>query len=69
MECRLIRQVEIGSHTEFIGEILDIRAEEGMLDSDGAVDSEKAGFFVLFSGYRGIDSLVGDPYSAGKELV
>jgi len=68
MECRLTEQIQIGSHTEFIGEILDIRIDESYLDPDGAVEAEKTGFFVLFNGYRSIDGLVGDPYSAGKKL-
>jgi flavin reductase (DIM6/NTAB) family NADH-FMN oxidoreductase RutF len=68
IECRLFKQVELGSHTEFIGEVLEVRAEEGLLKPDGSIDPEKAGFFVLFNGYRGIAGVVGDPYSSGKEL-
>lgn len=68
MECRLTEQVQIGSHTEFIGEILDIRIDESYLGPDGEVEAEKTGFFVLFNGYRGIDGLIGDPYSAGKKF-
>ncbi|MFO7914855.1 MAG: flavin reductase family protein [Candidatus Krumholzibacteriales bacterium] len=68
MECRLKKQVKIGSHTEFIGEILDIRIDESYLNPDGEVEAEKTGFFVLFNGYRSINGLVGDPYSAGKKL-
>jgi len=68
MECRLLKQVEIGSHTEFIGEVLDIKAEESFLEEDQGMNAEKSGFFVLFSGYRGMEGVVGEPYKDGKEL-
>ncbi|NLF84087.1 MAG: flavin reductase family protein [Candidatus Gastranaerophilales bacterium] len=40
IECKVIQTVEIGLHTQFIGEILDVKAEEDVL-SDGKPDIEK----------------------------
>jgi len=31
LECRLLHTIEIGLHTQFIGEVLDIKAEESVL--------------------------------------
>ena len=31
LECRLLRAVEIGLHTQFIGEILDVKADESVI--------------------------------------
>ena len=46
LECRLKETLEIGSHTMFIGEIVDIKADENILTEDGAIDLEKfKGFF------------------------
>jgi len=46
LECRLKQTLEIGSHTMFIGEIVDIKADENILTEDGAIDLEKfKGFF------------------------
>jgi len=33
LEWRVTRQVEIGSHTRFIGKILDVKIDESMLDT------------------------------------
>ena len=32
MECRLIHTLELGSHTQFIGEILDVKIDADVLD-------------------------------------
>jgi len=46
LECRLRQTLEIGSHTMFIGEIVDIKADENILTEEGAIDLEKfRGFF------------------------
>jgi flavin reductase (DIM6/NTAB) family NADH-FMN oxidoreductase RutF len=41
LECRLLQAIEIGLHTQFIGEIMDIKAEGDILDRDGLPDIEK----------------------------
>ncbi|HJX55638.1 MAG TPA: flavin reductase family protein [Methanoregula sp.] len=33
LECRVAKHVKIGAHTQFIGEILDVKIDESMLDS------------------------------------
>ncbi|MGV8073192.1 MAG: flavin reductase family protein [Syntrophobacteraceae bacterium] len=35
LECRLIRTIELGSHTQFIGDILDLKADEDVLGKSG----------------------------------
>jgi flavin reductase (DIM6/NTAB) family NADH-FMN oxidoreductase RutF len=32
LECRLVKVVELGLHTQFIGEILDVKADDAVLD-------------------------------------
>lgn len=41
LECKLLRFVEIGLHTEFIGEILDVKADAEVFGDDGVPDIEK----------------------------
>ena len=41
LECKLLNVVEIGLHTQFIGEIVDVKAEEDMLGDDGLPKIEK----------------------------
>jgi flavin reductase (DIM6/NTAB) family NADH-FMN oxidoreductase RutF len=38
LECKLVQQIEIGLHTQFIGEILDIEAVEELLDENRDVE-------------------------------
>ncbi len=35
LECGITHVAELGSHVQFVGEILDVKAEESCLDSDG----------------------------------
>ncbi len=41
LECRVNHTIEIGLHTQFIGEIMDVKADESVLDDDGRPDIEK----------------------------
>jgi len=41
LECRLLQTVEIGMHTQFIGEILDVKVDESVLGPDGKPDIGK----------------------------
>jgi flavin reductase (DIM6/NTAB) family NADH-FMN oxidoreductase RutF len=68
MECKVLHTIEIGLHTQFIGEILDIKVEEAMLGRAGQPDAEKLGVFVLMDGYRGIGAYLGQSFSIGKEI-
>jgi len=65
MECKVIHTIEIGSHTQFIGEILDIKIEEAILGPAGSPDVEKLRLFVLLDGYRGIGEYLGEAFSIG----
>jgi flavin reductase (DIM6/NTAB) family NADH-FMN oxidoreductase RutF len=70
LECKLQQTVEIGSHTQFIGEILDIKADESVLTDDGLPDIEKL-MPVCFSptkmSYYGLGKKLGKAYSIGKQ--
>lgn len=41
LECKVIHTYEIGSHTQFVGEILDVRIDEDLLTPEGKPDMEK----------------------------
>jgi flavin reductase (DIM6/NTAB) family NADH-FMN oxidoreductase RutF len=68
MECKVLHTIEIGLHTQFIGEILDIKIEEAMLGPGGNPDVQKLGVFVLMDGYRGIGAYLGEAFTIGKQL-
>jgi len=71
LECKLLHTVEIGLHTQFIGEILDVKADTSVLDEKGTPEIEKVKA-VLFAPesrkYYGIGEFLGDAYSIGKGI-
>ena len=71
LECKLLHTVEIGLHTQFIGAILDVKADTSVLDEKGTPDIEKVKA-VLFAPesrkYYGIGKFLGDAYSIGKGI-
>jgi flavin reductase (DIM6/NTAB) family NADH-FMN oxidoreductase RutF len=71
LECRLLHTIEIGLHTQFIGEIVDIKADELVLDAQGALDIEKVKPFVYAPenrAYYGIGNLLGQAFSIGRRI-
>ena len=72
LECRLYRIVEIGLHTQFIGEIMDVKADESCLGPDGLPDIEKIRP-ILFSPegrkYHALGEYIGEAFSIGRELI
>jgi flavin reductase (DIM6/NTAB) family NADH-FMN oxidoreductase RutF len=69
LECKLLHTVEIGSHTQFIGEILDIKADPAILNDKGFPDIEKVMpicFAPEMGSYYGIGKKLGKAFSIGK---
>ncbi len=42
IECKVRREIELGSHTQFIGEIIEVHVDETIVDADGRVSLGKA---------------------------
>lgn len=61
LECRLLQIVEVGVHTQFIGEIIDIQADAGALDEKGQLDIERVRPFLFAPGNQAY-------YAVGKQL-
>ncbi len=69
LECKLLHTIETGLHTEFIGEIMDVKVEEGVLGKDGLIDVEKLKPVIFTpdtAGYYGIGKYIGKAFSIGK---
>ncbi|MEW6186459.1 MAG: flavin reductase family protein, partial [Thermodesulfobacteriota bacterium] len=71
LECKVVNHYKIGLHTQFIGEILDIKVDEEMLGEKGP-DINKI-MPVLWApdsrGYYGIGKLLGKAFALGKDLL
>ncbi len=71
LECNLLESLDLGMHTQFIGEILDVKADEEVLGSGGAVDIKRLRPLVFTPDtldYFGIGEFVGKVFSAGKDI-
>lgn len=71
LECRLLHIVEIGLHTQFIGEIIDVKADADVLADDGLPDIMKIKpliYDTAHKGYHSVGPLLGKAFSVGKEL-
>ena len=72
IECRLVQTVDLGAHTQFIGEVVDVKADEGVLDASGHVDLALLLPLVYAPGasqYYGVGPVVAKGYSAGKKFM
>jgi len=71
LECRLLHTVEIGVHTQFIGEIVDVKADEASLGENGLPVLAKVAP-ILFSPpereYYHIGQQLGQAFSVGLAL-
>jgi flavin reductase (DIM6/NTAB) family NADH-FMN oxidoreductase RutF len=72
LECNLVRQVNLGLHTMFIGEIVGMIADSEILNPNQVPDIEKVrpmlwGSFGSMA-YYGIGDKLGAAFSVGNEL-
>ncbi|MEJ2041214.1 MAG: flavin reductase family protein [Desulfosarcinaceae bacterium] len=71
LECKVIHTYEIGLHTQFIGEILDVKIEEEALNESGLPDIDKIEPFIYcgeVQTYHRIGEEVGRAFKIGKDL-
>jgi flavin reductase (DIM6/NTAB) family NADH-FMN oxidoreductase RutF len=71
LECKLLHTFEIGLHTQFIGEIVDVKVDESVMDATGNPDIEKVKpiIFALSSKtYHGIGGKIGDAWKIGRDI-
>ncbi len=72
LECTLRHTLEIGLHTLFVGEILDIKADPDVLDEGGRPDPEKVRPYVYSpeaQKYHGLGACLGDGGALGRDLL
>jgi flavin reductase (DIM6/NTAB) family NADH-FMN oxidoreductase RutF len=71
VECRLHKTLELGAHTLFIGEILDVKAEESTLGPDGQMDLALLRPLIYSPGasrYFAIGEPLAKGFSVGKSI-
>jgi flavin reductase (DIM6/NTAB) family NADH-FMN oxidoreductase RutF len=71
LECRLTHIFELGLHTQFVGEIMDVKIDDDMLADNGVPDLEKLLPMVYApesKTYHAIGRSLGKAFSIGKAL-
>ena len=71
IECVLRHTLELGLHTQFIGEIVDVKADAEVLQLDGMPDLMKLHAMVFdpaHPGYHKIGPLIAPAFSIGEPL-
>lgn len=71
LECKLVHTFELGLHTQFVGEILDVKLEDSALAEEGLADMKKVRPFVFApdtQGYYAIGDFLGQAFSVGESL-
>ena len=71
LECKVIKIIEIGLHTEFIGEIMDVKADSLVLDKNNLPDIEKLKPLIWNPAgmtYHAVGKRMGKAFSIGKEI-
>ncbi len=71
VECRIVHHHELGLHTIFAGEILDVKVNEAVLGENGLPDIKKVDPIVYApesKDYFGIGETLGRAFSIGKNV-
>ncbi len=71
LECKLLQALDLGLHTQFVGEVMDVKAEETIIGNTGAIDIKKLKPMVFTpdtQDYYGIGGYLGKVFSAGKGI-
>jgi flavin reductase (DIM6/NTAB) family NADH-FMN oxidoreductase RutF len=72
LECSVVAVHELGLHTQFIGEIKDVKVDDTLLGEHGRVDLGRLRPILFLpdqQAYYGIGALVGKAFSMGKGLA
>lgn len=71
IECKLLQTVDLGAHTQCIGEIMDVKADAEILGPDGHIDLARLAPLVFAPGasqYFGVGAVVGQAFSLGRKF-
>lgn len=70
LECKVVHVIELGLHTQFVGQILDVKADASVLH-EGLADIKKVKPLVFTpdtQAYYGIGDFVAEAFSAGENM-
>ncbi|MEJ2657242.1 MAG: flavin reductase family protein [Desulfobacterales bacterium] len=71
LECEVLNSTEIGLHTQFLGEIMDVKVDESALDEKGLPDIGRVKPFIYtpeIQNYYKMGGFIGKAFSIGKDI-
>jgi len=71
LECKLVDIAELGMHTQFVGEVLDAKADEEVIGRGGTVDIRRLKPLIFTpdtQDYFGVGNFIAKVFSAGKDI-
>ena len=71
LECQVLHVFELGLHTQFVGEIMDVKVDEAVLGREGHPEIEKVRPIIFSPGdrmYHGVGGSLGHAFAVGKEI-
>lgn len=71
LECKLVNVTELGLHTMFVGEIVDVKADESVIGENGKPSIESVKPFLYDTGTMGYfctGSKIGQGFEDGKKV-
>lgn len=72
LECNVLKIVELGLHTQFVGEIMDVKSDPSVLTEDSLPDIAKVKPIIFEPSnrrYYRLGSKIGQAFSIGKGLA
>jgi flavin reductase (DIM6/NTAB) family NADH-FMN oxidoreductase RutF len=72
LECKLVHTFELGLHTQFVGEIMDVKVDEHAVSSGGMADIKLLKPLVFTpdtQSYYGIGNYLGRAFSIGQSIA
>jgi len=72
LECQLLHTIELGLHTQFIGQIIDVKADESVIADTNLPNIEKVNPLISSASdraYYALGEFLGKAYSIGSTLL
>jgi flavin reductase (DIM6/NTAB) family NADH-FMN oxidoreductase RutF len=71
VECKLVQAVELGLHTQFVGEVVDVKAEQSVMAKSGLLEIEKMKPLVFTPdtlAYYAVGGFIAQAFSVGRGI-
>lgn len=71
LECKLVEVFELGLHTQFVGAVIDVKAEKSVMSENGLVEIERLKPLVFSPdtlGYYRIGPFIGQAFGLGRGI-